>query len=84
VAAPASTFDPETAAGEGIVIEQRDEEEVLSAAGQRVAPTGIAAFNPAFDVTPAILVTAFFTEHGVLRPPYSESLQPVLARPASG
>jgi methylthioribose-1-phosphate isomerase len=80
VAAPASTFDPETPDGEGIVIEERDPAEVQEFRGVRVVPEGAGAWNPAFDVTPAELITAFITEHGVLRPPFSHSLKPVLDR----
>jgi methylthioribose-1-phosphate isomerase len=70
VAAPASTFDPAAAAGAAIPLEERDPEEVTSFLGRRVAPHGVAAFNPAFDITPADLVTAFVTDRGVIRPPY--------------
>lgn len=80
VAAPASTFDPDTARGEDIVIEERDPGEVHDFRGVRVTPEGAGAWNPAFDVTPNDLITAFITEHGVLRPPYRDSLAPVLAR----
>jgi methylthioribose-1-phosphate isomerase len=80
VAAPASTFDPATPSGEGIEIEMRDPDEVHRFAGVRATPEGVGALNPAFDVTPASLVTAFITEHGVLRPPFATSLAPVLAR----
>ena len=66
VAAPESTVDRATASGAVIPIELRDEEEVLSHAGRRVAPPGSDAYNPAFDVTPARLVTALVTELGVL------------------
>ncbi len=79
VAAPASTFDPLTPDGAGIVVEERDPAEVLQCGGCGTAPAGVAAYNPAFDVTPAELVTAFITEHGVLHPPYAASLAPVLA-----
>lgn len=65
VAAPESTIDHARRRGAEIRIEQRDEEEVLSHAGQRVAPPGSAAYNPAFDVTPARLVTALVTERAV-------------------
>lgn len=74
VAAPASTFDPATPDGAGIVIEQRDADEVLGFGGARTAPGGVDAWNPAFDVTPAELITAFITERGVLRPPFGASL----------
>jgi methylthioribose-1-phosphate isomerase len=80
VAAPASTFDPDTPDGSGVEIEQRDPGEVLGFRDLRWAPEGVGAANPAFDVTPAELVKAFITEHGVLRPPYARSLEPVLKR----
>ena len=80
VAAPASTFDPETACGDAIVIEERDPQEVHEFRGVRTTPDGCGAWNPAFDVTPNSLITAFITEHGVLRPPYDKSLAPVMAR----
>ena len=80
VAAPASTFDPATAGGREIVIEKRSSSEVLACARQSVAPSaGVQGYNPAFDVTPADLIAAFFTELGVIRPPYVETLAPVLA-----
>ncbi len=74
VAAPGSTFDPAMPDGSGIVIEQRSAAEVLAFGGLRTAPDGVGAWNPAFDVTPAALVTAFITEHGILRPPFEQSL----------
>ncbi len=80
IAAPASTFDPDTPDGEGIVIEERDPDEVHTFGSVRATPEGVAAWNPAFDVTPAALITAFITEHGVLRPPFHQSLGPVLKR----
>jgi len=74
VAAPHSTFDLSNASGEAIDLEQRNPIEVLEFAGVRIAPAGASAINPAFDVTPGRLVTAFVTESGVLRPPYTESI----------
>jgi methylthioribose-1-phosphate isomerase len=71
VAAPVSTIDPDRATGADIPIEERDPGEVSEAA---------AAFNPAFDVTPAELVTAIFTEAGVLEPPYEESIARIVGR----
>lgn len=68
VAAPSSTVDLATPTGEQIVIEERDEAEVLEFAGVRAAPDGARAFNPAFDVTPHDLVSAVVTEHGVVEP----------------
>lgn len=68
VAAPVSTFDFQTKSGKDIVIEQRAESEVTELAGIRIAPVGSKALNPAFDVTPAALVTGFITEKGVFKP----------------
>jgi methylthioribose-1-phosphate isomerase len=70
VAAPVSTIDPATPDGSAIPIEERDPAE-LNAAGE--------AFNPAFDVTPAELVTAIVTEAGVLEPPFEESIARAVA-----
>ncbi len=81
VAAPVSTLDPDCPDGSGIPIEERDPSEVTHLAGQRVAPEGIAVRNPAFDVTPAELVTAIVTEKGIHRPPYVRSLAQALGIP---
>ena len=75
VAAPWSTIDLKTATGDAIPIEQRAEREVTHHAGKQLTPHGVGIENPAFDVTPAKYVTAIITERGVLRAPYSESLQ---------
>lgn len=75
VAAPSSTFDPSIPSGEGIPIESRKPEEVTEGFGRRIAPRGIRVENPAFDVTPHELITAFITEKGVIRPPYDKNLQ---------
>jgi methylthioribose-1-phosphate isomerase len=75
VAAPRSTVDPQTASGAAIPIEERDPEEVTHVRGVRVAPEGMPAAHPAFDVTPARYVTAIVTEEGVHRPPFEESLR---------
>ena len=69
VVAPTSTVDPATASGASIPIEERAEDEVLAVRGVRLAPSGASAWNPAFDVTPAELITAIVTETGVHRPP---------------
>ena len=74
VAAPESTVDVATPDGAAIVIEDRDEDEVLAWAGARWAPPGARAVNPAFDVTPADLVTAVVTEARVVRPAAGERL----------
>lgn len=68
VAAPESSIDPSCPDGAAVPIEVRDEDEVLCVAGVRVAPAGARAFNPAFDVTPADLVTAVVTQQRVVRP----------------
>ncbi len=74
VAAPLSTIDVATSHGAEIEIEERDDAEVLAFAGTVTAPDGSSARNPAFDVTPAALVTAIITERGVLRSPYGASI----------
>ncbi|HET6868943.1 MAG TPA: S-methyl-5-thioribose-1-phosphate isomerase [Solirubrobacteraceae bacterium] len=66
VAGPTSTVDPATPTGADITIEERDPEEVRQAAGQRLTLPGTRTRNPAFDVTPAALVTALVTERGVV------------------
>ncbi len=75
VAAPTSTVDLEVSSGADIPIENRDGEEVLTLDGRRLAPAGVSAAYPAFDITPARLVTAIITEAGVARGPYEESLR---------
>ena len=85
VAAPISTLDLDLPSGADIPIEQRPAGEVLSIGGQRVAPEGIEAAHPAFDVTPARYVSAIITERGIARPPYPESLAQLAGRlPAAG
>jgi len=74
VAAPTSTIDLTTASGDQIPIEERSAEEVTTFADVAVAPAGIDALNPAFDVTPHRYVSAIITERGVVRDPYTKSL----------
>ena len=74
VAAPESTLDPSTPDGDAIEIEERDPDEVLSVAGRRMAPQRVECVEPAFDVTPADLVTAIVTERRVIRPAEGERL----------
>src|SRR5438105_11575101 len=74
VAAPISTVDLETPDGSKIPIEQRNPAEVTHFAGRAVTPVGVQIENPAFDVTPAKLVTAIVTERGIARAPYEQSL----------
>ena len=82
VAAPTSTVDLSLASGEEIPIEERSPLEVVQFAGRRIAPEGVEAIHPAFDVTPSRLVTAIITERGVARPPYEQSLAALCAEPA--
>ncbi len=75
VAAPLSSIDLDCESGERIPIEERSGRELTELAGRRIAPTGVNTFNPAFDVTPAELVTAIITERGVAYPPFGKSLK---------
>ncbi|MBC5828957.1 MAG: S-methyl-5-thioribose-1-phosphate isomerase [Candidatus Eremiobacteraeota bacterium] len=81
VAAPRSTFDFTLASGQDIPIEERGEQEVLGFAGVQLAKAHSSAYNPAFDVTPSHLVTAFVTEYGIVRPPYYDALLDLESRP---
>jgi methylthioribose-1-phosphate isomerase len=81
VAAPRSTFDFATARGADVTIEERDAGEVLGLGGVRTAPQGVDVRNPAFDVTPAALVTAIVCETGVAKAPLSEGLARLAALP---
>lgn len=67
VVAPSSTFDQSIISGKDIPIEERDNKEIFEFRGKRIAPYGIGAYNPAFDVTPHNLITAIVTEYGVLK-----------------
>lgn len=73
VAGPLTSFDPDITDGDAIVVEERSPDEVRCWGGTIVAPD-VDVWNPAFDVTPADLVTAFITDAGVLRPPFGESI----------
>jgi methylthioribose-1-phosphate isomerase len=74
--APVSTLDMNTDPAR-VVIEERDRREVLNFRGTRVAPRGVRALNPAFDITPPELVSGIVTDRGVARPPFLESLRPL-------
>ena len=80
VAAPTSTFDPETSNGQDIKIEQRDPNEVRGVEKLNVPTEGVEIWNPAFDVTPAELITGIVTEYGVLRSDYSKSIEDLLSK----
>ena len=75
VAAPRSTIDLATPDGDAIPIEQRSGREVSHFGATRLAPEDATVWNPAFDVTPAALVTGIITERGIARPPFGESLR---------
>jgi methylthioribose-1-phosphate isomerase len=79
VAAPTSTIDRETATGADIPIEERAGSELLTLGDTQIAPRGAVARYPAFDVTPAELVTAIITDRGVARAPYGASLAEAFA-----
>lgn len=74
VLAPTSTIDFDCPTGDAIPIEERAAEEITEGFGKRTAPEGIKVYAPAFDVTPAYLITAIICEHGIARPDYTASL----------
>lgn len=78
VAAPASTFDLSLASGAEIPIEEREREELTTFNGRQIAPEGVGVWNPAFDVTPASLITAIVTERGVIQPVNEANVRAVL------
>lgn len=79
VAAPTSTIDLSVPTGDAIHIEERDVREVTHMAGVCIAPPGVEAYNPAFDVTPHRYVTGIITEKGILYPPFASHLQRVVS-----
>lgn len=78
VAAPGSTFDMSISDGQVIPIEQRAAEEITEGFGQRTAPQGVKTYSPAFDVTPADLITAIVTERGVIRPVDADHVRSII------
>jgi methylthioribose-1-phosphate isomerase len=78
VASPRSTFDPRAKSGAEIPIEERDGGEIRGEGERRIVPPEVQVWNPAFDVTPAHLVTAFITDGGILRPPYDVAIARLL------
>lgn len=80
VVAPSSTVDLATPSGSRIPIEERSEREVLEVRGMRLTPSGARARHPAFDVTPARLITALVTDRGVVKPPSRSRLKKVLSK----
>jgi methylthioribose-1-phosphate isomerase len=83
VVAPTSTVDLKLASGAEIPIETRSEDELLSLAGQRLAPQGVHAWNPVFDVTPAELIDAIVTEQAVVLSPTREKMLAMMEKPGS-
>ena len=79
VAAPISTFDPKIPDGSQIPIEERPADEVTGYRGRRWAPEGVSVRNPAFDVTPAELITGIITERGVVLSPDRKKLQALMS-----
>ncbi|HSG87581.1 MAG TPA: S-methyl-5-thioribose-1-phosphate isomerase [Pseudomonadales bacterium] len=78
VACPSSTWDPDTATGAEVEIEERSAAEVTHVGGRRIAAAGVRVRNPAFDVTPAALVSGIITERGIARAPFASSLAELL------
>ncbi len=79
VAAPYSTFDMSLPSGDGIPIEQRGSEEITEGFGRRTAPGGVRTYSPAFDVTPAELITAIITDRGIIQPVNKENVKRVIS-----
>jgi methylthioribose-1-phosphate isomerase len=74
VATPASTVDLKVASGADIPIEERDSKEITTIGSYEIAPSKVPVYNPAFDVTPAELITAYVTEKGIIKPPFEKNL----------
>lgn len=75
VAAPSSTFDLSIEDGSGIPIEQRNPKEITEPFGKQVAPTGVSVYNPAFDVSPAHLITGIITEKSLITPVNAKNIK---------
>lgn len=84
VAAPASTFDLTLHSGDEIPIEHRDPEEITICFGSRIAPKGVKAYNPAFDVTPARYITGIITERGVIMRPTAAKIRRIIGETPGG
>ena len=78
VAAPSNTFDLSLRTGKSIPIEQRNSDEITQGFGKQTAPDDINTYNPAFDVTPADLITAIITEQGIISPVSRETIAALL------
>lgn len=84
VAAPTSTIDLSMTSGDDIPIEQRDPREVTHLGGQLLAPEGVQAAHPAFDVTPHSLIKAIITERGIIEPPFELNIRRAMEQIAPG
>lgn len=84
VAAPSSTIDLALSSGDEIPIEERDASEVTHLGGRPIAPDGVPAAHPAFDITPHTLITAIITEQGVVTPPFAEKLRHIAMHGTAG
>ena len=78
IVGPTSTIDLDIPSGDFIEIEERGADEVIRIGKEMVAPEGTPVCNPAFDVTPAELITAIITERGVIYPPFTENIRKVM------
>ena len=78
VAAPLATFDTTLATGAEIPVEERSPDEIRYTGGRQMTPVDAPVYNPSFDVTPAALIAGLITEKGVLKPPYTESIDRLL------
>lgn len=80
IACPASTIDFATVTGDDIIIEERGDEEVTCFGERRTGPVDIQVRNPAFDVTPNVLIKAFITEKGIIEPPFNVNLKQIFGK----
>jgi methylthioribose-1-phosphate isomerase len=80
IVAPTSTFDVAIPSGSEIPIEQRSQREIVQGFGKATAPAGVAVYNPAFDVTPATLISGIITEHGVIHEPTTQKIAELVNR----
>jgi methylthioribose-1-phosphate isomerase len=78
IAAPTTTIDPSLKNGDEILIEERCADEVTHIQGVPIAPEGVSAANPSFDVTPHLYITAIITDKGIIKEPYSEGIKGIL------
>lgn len=78
VAAPITTIDPKLKDGSEIPIEERNPQEVTHIGGVQITPNFVKVANPAFDVTPAELITSIITDLGIIEPPYAETIPKIL------